>query len=59
MAKQIVYGYPGNARIIKTLYPKKDETEREYRNRCWYEYLNALNHYENPGDGKKIYMNDI
>ena len=57
--KEIVFGYPGNARLIMLLVPEKNETSRQYERRCYTEYLKAMQEYETPASGSKVYMNEI
>lgn len=56
---EIVFGYPGNARKIELLTPNNNENSRQYSRRCYRQYLRYMNELENPGNGKKVYMNEV
>lgn len=56
---EIVFGYPGNAQKIELLTPNPGETSREYSRRCYRQYLRYMNELENPGNGRKVYMNEV
>lgn len=57
--KELVFGFPGNARLIMLLVPEKNETERQFERRCYNEFLKAMREYETPASGARVYMNEI